>query len=336
MEYLLFALCTVFLLGFTAVGCFHDASNAVAVPVGSRALTPKVALVVSALFNVVGLVIGSVTISFATDHWLRIPHDSTGLAVLASAMLTVILWEIFTWWRRSPSSSTNALIGAVFGGLWATQQVGLGDHVDLGLGMIGDVLPTLVLAPIVAFGLAWLAVIPLVHVLRHATPQRIHRGSRYVLSLSVPVVSLGHGIYFGHRSLVIGSLMLMSIGHTVTPTQTAWMCVVLGLMMAAGTLMGSWRLGHTISERLVTVDPFRGAIAQSVTGLLMFGTGAVAKDPFSSSHLAASAVLGAGSNQRFHAVRANTAARLIITWVVTIPVAAVVSAVFFLALSPLL
>ncbi|WP_129360447.1 inorganic phosphate transporter [Rothia uropygioeca] len=336
MEYFLFALCGLFLLGYTVIGCFHDASNAVAVPVGARALTPKVALIVCAFFNVVGLLIGSLTLSLTSDHWLTIPHDDIGLAVLTSSLLTVILWEIFTWWRRSPSSSTNALIGGVFGALWATQQVGLGDHLDLGVKMVGDVVLPLILAPLAAFGIAWVAVIPLVHLLQHTSPGRIHRRSRYVLSLSTSVISLGHGIYFGHRSLVIGALMWMSIGHSITSTQTAWMCTLIGVMMVIGTLMGSWRIGHTISDRLVTIDPFRGAVAQAVTSLLVFGTGAVAKDPFSSSHLAASAVLGAGSNQRFHAVRAHTAARLVLTWIVTVPVTVIVSAIFFLALSPLL
>lgn len=336
MEYFLFVLCGLFLLGYTAIGCFHDASNAVAVPVSARALTPRVALIVCAAFNVVGLVVGSVTLSLTSDQWLTIPHDDVGLAVLTAALLTVILWEIFTWWRRSPSSSTNALIGGVFGGLWATNQVGLGNHLHLGLTMVGDVILPLVLAPLVAFGVAWAVVIPLVRLLQHTSPRQIHRRSRYVLSLSTSLISLGHGIYFGHRSLVIGTLMWLSIGRDISTPQTTLLCALLALMMAVGTLLGSWRIGHTFTDRLVALDPFRGAVAQAVTSVLIFGTGTVARDPFSSSHLAASAVLGAGSNQRFHAVRANTAFRLVVTWVVTIPVTVVVSAIFFLALSPLL
>lgn len=336
MTYALFALCGIFLLGFTVIGCFHDASNAIAVPVRARSLTPRVALLLNALFNLLGLVVGTVSLSSTTELWLKIPHNSTGLGVLTASLLMVILWELITWWRRMPSSSTNALVGAVFGALWATQHVHLGNYLDLAADMLGRVILPLVLAPLIAFLLAWVLVIPLVHLLQHTSPNSIHRQSRYVLSLSASVISLGHGIYFGNRVVVIAALMFMSIGQTITGTHVLWFCIVLGIMMVVGSLLGSWRIGHTITDQLVRLDPFRGAVAQVVAGLLIFATGAVAKDPFSSSHLTASAVLGSGSNQRFHAVRANMAARLVLTWVFTLPISALGSAIFFLALSPIL
>ncbi|RUQ21921.1 inorganic phosphate transporter [Kocuria sp. HSID16901] len=336
MAYVLFAVCGVFLLGFTAIVCFHDASNSIAVPVRARALTPKIALGLNAFFNVLGLAVGALTFSSSTFLWLDIPHDSIGLAVLTSSLLTVILWELITWWRRVPSSSTNALFGAIVGALWATQHVGLGDHASITARPLIDVILPLVIAPLAAFTLAWILVIPLVNLFQHAGPDGIHRQSRFVLTLSASAISLGHGIYFGHRVMIIAAMMFLSIGQPLSQVQAMWCCLLLGVMMVIGCLLGSWRISHTIADRLVRIDPFRGAIAQGVTAVLIFLTGSVAKDPFSSSHLAASAVLGAGSNQRFHAVRPHMAARLVMMWAVTLPISAVGSAIFFLALSPLL
>ncbi|KTR56058.1 hypothetical protein SA11R_07470, partial [Rothia kristinae] len=135
---------------------------------------------------------------------------------------------------------------------------------------------------------------------------------------------------------LLGGLLLGCAGITPPSAVALAAGAVLCALMVLGTLGGGWRIARTLATRMVQVDPFRGAVAMTTTSLLSLGTGAVLREPYSSSHLSASAVLGAGSTQRFTAVRSQVAGKILLTWVLTVPACAVLAAVLLLALSPLL
>ncbi|MCP3426151.1 inorganic phosphate transporter [Rothia sp. AR01] len=336
MTAILFGLCCALLLVFAAFASFHDVPNAVAVPVRARAVTARIGVSLSALFNVLGLLLGVVTLPLVGDRWLQIPDSQTGLGILAATLLTVIAWEAVTWWWGMPSSATHALVGGLLGALWAASAVGLSDDMALAWDMVGAVWLPLLLGPVLAFVIGWLAVVPLVRVFRYASPQTVNRRARYALTLALSCISLAHGLFFGHRLLVLALMMFLGAGIGYDAGTLWLLCLPLAACLVLGTLGGGWRIAYTLGSRMVKVDPFRGAIAQVTTTLLAFGSGAITHEPHSASQLAASAMLGAGSNQRFNAVRVRTATRIVGTWLLTIPVCAVGAAVFFLALSPLL
>ena len=336
MTVTLFGACCVLLMAFAALASFHDVSNAVAVPVRTRAVTARIGVGLSALFNVLGLLLSMVTLPLVGDRWLQIPHSQTGLGVLAATLLTVIAWEAITWRWGMPSSATHALVGGLLGALWAASAVDLTEDMSLAWTMLGTVWLPLLLGPVLAFGIGWLAVVPLVRIFRYASPQTVNRRARYALTLALSCLSLAHGLFFGHRLLVVVAMMFLGAGIGFDAGALWLLCIPLAACLVLGTLGGGWRIAYTLGSRMVKVDPFRGAIAQVTTTLLAFGTGAVTHEPHSASQLAASAMLGAGSNQRFNAVRVLTALRIVGTWLLTIPACAVGAAVFLLALSPLL
>lgn len=335
---LLLVLGLLLLAGFAVIGSFHDAPNAIAVAVRTRALTATTALALAAVCTAIGFGVGLATLPETAHDWLRVPSSTDGLGMLTAILATAILWELATWWRAMPSSSTHALIGALLGAGWAARAVDLDVPADAASQLLASVWLPLVAGPLLAYAVSWLAAVLLVGLLRHASPRTVNDRSRYLLCLSAAVVSLSHGMYFGHRLLLLGGLLLGCAGITppeAGPATLAASAVLCGLMVL-GTLGGGWRIARTLATRMVQVDPFRGAVAMTTTSLLSLGTGAVLREPYSSSHLSAAAVLGAGSTQRFTAVRSQVAGRIVLTWLLTVPVCAVLAAVLLLALSPLL
>ena len=336
MTLTLFVLSCLALIAFTFVTGFHDAPNATAIPVKTRALTPKIALRTSALFNTIGMAITGIMLGSVTTHWLAVPHNNTGLGLILTALVSAIIWGIITWWFRIPSSSTHALLGGLAGAAWAGRATDLGISSPFSEPLATFLFVPLILAPIVLFVLAWAAVFPFYGLLQRSYPSTVNRFSRSVLSLANSLISLIHGIQTGQRAVVIYAVLLLSAGLDVRPTTYIISAIFLAMVLGFGTARGSSRIGYTFAHQMVKVDPFRGAVAQSSTALAMVLLQFFLNTPVSSSHLAASAVLGSGVNQRFAAVRHKIVLRIILTWFITMPACFVLSAVLFMALSPLL
>lgn len=336
MTLALFTLSCLALIGFTFVTGFHDAPNATAIPVKTRALTPKVALRTSALFNFLGMAITGIALGPVTTHWLAVPHSNTGLGMILVALSTVILWGLITWWFRMPSSSTHALISGLAGTAWAAQAVGLVRFNPFSEPLTTFFFIPLILAPVLLFCFSWVLVFPFYGLLQGTYPATVNYFSRVVLSLANSLISTVHGIQTGQRATVIYAVLLLAAGLDVEPTTYVISAIFLAMVLGLGTARGSSRIGYTFAHQMVRIDPFRGAIAQSSTALALVLLQFFLNTPVSSSHLSASAALGSGVNQRFDAVRLKIVMRIILTWVITIPACFIISAIFFLALSPLL
>ena len=336
MAVLLIA-CFLALGGFLFVTGFHDASNAVAVPVRTRALTPKIAVTISALFNVLGMLMCAIFMGqVIAPDWLDVPTNTLGLGMLLTAMCAQMAWGLLTWLFRMPSSSTHALIGGLLGSLWAARAVGFSVQNPFVEPFFGFFVLPLLLVPVLVFVVSWLAMLPLYRLAVRFSPGEVNRVSRTALSFTNSLISLGHGVLAGQRALIIFALISSAAGLGQAPWVMVLALIGCAVCIAAGTLLGGWRIGHTIAHRLVYVDPLRGALAQTVTALTMIIAPVALTATVSSSHLTSAAVLGAGVNQRFSAVRPNVALRLILTWVATLPATFVIAATLLLALSPLL
>lgn len=332
---------TLFLLSCAGLACytfitgFHDAANGTAIAVKTRALTSRVALTTSALFNLLGMLIAGIILTITSNHWLTVPHNSIGLGMVLTALTTANIWGLITWWFRMPSSSTHALIGGLAGAAWSASTVGLGTHNPFTDPLIGFIVIPLILAPILLFALSWTLVFPFYRLLQRAYPSTVNRTSRSILSLANSLVSLIHGIQTGQRTIVIFTVIALSTGIS-TATHPLTIAASLAIILALGTARGSSRIGYTFAHQMVRIDPFRGAVAQSTSALALVLLQFFLNTPVSSSHLTASSALGAGVNQRYSAVRPKIVLRIVLTWILTLPASALLSAILFLALSPLL
>ena len=325
-------------LAFTVINGFHDASNAVALPVRFNALTPRVALWMGAVFNLVGALLVGIVLTDMITFEIPVPLNGVGTVALICALLSAIGWDLLTWWWRMPSSSTAAIGGALVGSLLGARAVGLsGGDLSLGPYLSWNVVAPLVVAPIIAFVLAFLLVIPMVHLVKHQSPGRVGFRAGVVQATGAAAIHFGHGIQHARRTLWLLVVLLLVAGEGCSRESIpVWLSLLVGLCLAFGTLLGGWRISYTLSSRVVSLDPLRGAIAQTVSGTLLFLGAFLSPIPLSSSQTSTAAILGAGSAQKFRTVYHSTLLRVLGTWLLTVPVCGVVSAVLFLAVSPLI
>lgn len=337
MLVLLTALGLVLAVAHTVVSGFHDAPNALALPVRSRTLTPKVGLALAALMNVAGVFAAG----WLLTDWLLVsapvPLNTVGSAALVCALLSTIGWNVLTWWFGMPSSSTTALTGGLLGALVGAHAVGLVPRSPLTPGAALQVVVPLVAAPLLAFGLAWALVVPFLHLLRHSEPTSTALHARLVQATGAAAIAFGHGVHHGRRTAWVFSTLLLCAGLPLTAGRTEpWILLLVAAGLAVGTLGGAWRIAYTLSSRMISIDPFRGAVAQGVAGSLLFLGGTLVPVPMSTSQTAAAAILGAGRQQRFHTANVRVVLRVLGVWALTVPACALVSGTLLLALSPLL
>lgn len=337
MELVLLIVVCVVLAPTLYVAGLHDVPNSIAIPVRTRALTPRIAASVAAFFNALGVLL-ALPLGVYLFAWFEFPpmEATMTLAVVLSAVITVLGWNLFTYFQGMPTSTTHALLAALLGGsLAAASQTEVSASHILSLPWMTLVL-TLVLSPLVAFAAAYLLVFLAVRIARGEDPDDVNRISRGLQSVSVGVTSLGTGLQQGQRFAFV-LLVALSAGGVADPD--SWVTLsylAFAVLIGAGALHGGWRIGHVLAHRLVTIDPLRGMVATASTSGLLFAGSLGLALPLSTSLTAASAIMGAGSNQRFTTVNWKQFRRIILFWAVTPLASALAAATLTLAMSPLL
>lgn len=306
-----------------AVIGFRDAPNAVALPVRFRALTPRVALVMAAALNAVGVLLGmlliSLSVTFFSPSFVAGP---AGRVTVGTAAVVATAWGLLLWWRRMPGSTTHALFAALAGAHLAahlTQGQALQPAV---LAQIRwEVAVSLLLSPVLAWGLARLITPPVVRLATTGSTVNVQHRARLVLAVSGGVSAVGHGVQSGQRLGLLWALTLLGAG---VPLAEPWRPGLFGtsaalfaLAVAVGTLGGAWRIAWTLTERLVRLDPLRAAVAAAVPAGLLFLGSFVLHLPLSSTHTATAGIVGAGQTQTYASVRWAPVARVALWWVLT-------------------
>ncbi|MFC8039820.1 anion permease [Paenarthrobacter sp. NPDC057355] len=321
--------------GFAFLNGFRDVSNAVALSTRTRALTPSVAVLLAAVFNFVGAMLSGTFVLAFTQSWITLPQGTGGLTMLASALAASILWGVYAWWRGIPLSSTNSLVGGLIGAGGASILVG-GNSVGGvdGIVLTQVVLP-LVLSPLLAFVAAYLLVWPVTWAARYTQPNVVNRRFRRAQAVSSAAVAFGHGLQDGQRTAAVIFLAVVAAGLSGGDDVPLWVLLLTAVMLTAGTLLGGWRISHTLGHKLIRVDPLRGFVAQTLTSVMLF-VGAIGFQlPLSTTHTLTASVLGGGINQRFHTVNRRLVRRILMFWVATPLVTAAAAFILELAFSPL-
>ncbi|KNC17709.1 phosphate transporter [Arthrobacter sp. RIT-PI-e] len=322
--------------GFAFLNGFHDVSNSVATAVRTRALTPTIAVLLASAFSLVGVLLSTSLALFLTDLGVGLPSGTTGLGILLAALGAAGLWGVLTWYHGKPSSSTHALLGGVIGAGGASQLTHGPVTEGVTQALLLQIALPLLISPVIAFVLAYLAVFPATWLLRHRSPASVNRRNRMGQSVLAGAFALGHGLQDGQRTMAVVLLALVGSGYATGSSMPLWVQLFAAVLLAAGSLFGGWRITHTLGNRLVSIDPLRGMAAQGVSSVMLF-LGAISLHlPLSSSHTMTSAIVGAGANQRFASVERPRVAAILAVWLGTAPVTALLGAVFLLAVSPLL
>ena len=330
MESALIVAVIVVALGFDYTNGFHDAANAIATSVSTRALTPRAALVMAAVMNLVGAFLGTGVAQTVGSGIVELPETESSLVVILAALLGAIVWNLTTWWFGLPSSSSHALIGGLVGATLAAAGT------VKWAGILEKVVIPMIVSPLVGFTLAFLFMTAIMWIFRRANPGRVNRGFRIAQTFSAAAMALGHGLQDAQKTMGVITLALVVGGVQSTFYVQWWVIVLSATALAAGTYAGGWRIMRTLGRRIVHLDPPRGFAAETTASSVLYTTAFVFAAPISTTQTITSAVMGVGATRRLSAVRWGVAGDIAWAWVLTIPMAALVAAICYWILHALI
>jgi PiT family inorganic phosphate transporter len=322
MNDVLLVVVIVVALGFDFTNGFHDTANAVATSVSTRALPPRLAVLVASVANLAG---AFATTAVATTVGTGIvAADLINTKTILAALLGAIAWNLLTWWFGLPSSSSHALIG----GLVGAALVQSGEQGVLWHGLAHNIVIPALIAPVIAFGAAFALLVVIYWVFRRLTRGVANRGFRLGQLASGTFVAFTHGSNDAQKTMGVIALALFANGNLDTFEIPTWVKFAAGFAIAAGTYVGGWRIMRTLGQRLYKMEPESGFAAQSAAGTVIWAATKYGY-PLSTTHVISGAVLGAGATQRLSAVRWGVAGNIVVAWVLTIPASAAVAAAFY-------
>ncbi len=308
---------------------FHDAANAIATSVSTRALTPRVALGMAAVGNFIGAHLGGNVAKTVGSGLVSLPQGEEGLGVVFAAVVGAIGWNLLTWYFGIPSSSSHALFGGLAGATLCAIAFGLDGEV-LWSGIFEKVVIPMVASPIAGFILGALMMLAVMWVFRRGHPGRLNRGFRWAQSVSAAGMSIGHGMQDAAKTMGIVVLALYTGGYQESKDQIPeWVFWTSAAVLAAGTYAGGWRIIRTLGRRVIALDPPAGFAAETVAASVLFTTSHLGL-PISTTHTITSAIMGVGATKKLSAVRWGVAGNIVTAWVLTFPGAALIAAIVYL------
>jgi PiT family inorganic phosphate transporter len=322
VETILLWVVVVVALGFDFTNGFHDTANAVATSVSTRALSPRLAVLVASVANLAGAFV-TTAVAKTVGKGIIDTSLATEKTVLA-ALLGAIAWNLLTWWLGLPSSSSHALIGGLIGAALAQSGAEAVKWHDI----THKVIFPAIASPLLGFAGAFLLLLAIYWVFVRVTPGVANRGFRLGQLGSGTWVAFTHGANDAQKTMGVIALALFEAGkidHFYIPT---WVIVAAGLAIGAGTYAGGWRIMRTMGQRIFSLEPASGFAAQTSGGTVIY----VATHfgfPVSTTHVVSGSVMGAGATKRFSAVRWGIAGNIVFAWLLTIPAAAAVAAALY-------
>lgn len=317
----------VIALIFDYTNGFHDAANAIATSISTRALTPRIALAMAAVLNFLGALLGvgvAKTIQGIIDIDTAPGEGSAhALTIVLAALVGAITWNMLTWYFGIPSSSSHALIGGIVGAGLASATTVEWDT------LVEKVAIPMVLSPLLGFMGAFALMTAIMWAFRKANPHRISRGFRHAQTVSAAAMSLGHGLQDAQKTMGVIVLALVAGGYADGTDVPLWVIFAAGTAIALGTYSGGWRIMRTLGRRIIDLDPPRGFAAEATAATVLYGMAIGLQAPVSTTHTITSAIMGSGATKRFSAVRWGVAKGIVIAWIITIPAAASVAAVTY-------
>jgi PiT family inorganic phosphate transporter len=314
-------------MGFNYTNGFHDAANAIATSVSTRALTPRAALVLAAVGNLVGSFFGAKVANTVGKGIIHLPEGSDSLVVVAAALIGAICWNLITWYFGLPSSSSHALIGGMVGAALAASAAVLWD------GVVGKVVIPMVVSPVVGFILGYVVMLAIYWIFRKKHPGKLNRGFRLAQTCSAAAMAIGHGVQDAAKTMGIVVLALVVGGYEQPGGPIPlWVYFLTAAVLAAGTYAGGWRIIRTLGQRIYKMQPEHGFAAQLSAGTTLYA-GTHFGFPISTTHVVTGSIMGAGATRRVSAVKWGVAGNILFAWLLTLPAAGLVAAALYFPVS---
>lgn len=325
----LVAIGLIFFFDFT--NGFHDASNMVATLIASRSLTPGQAMALVALFTFLGPLIGGTAVANTIGSFVALDDlaPQAALALVLAGVLAAVGWNLLTWYWGMPSSSSHALVGGLVGAV--VVQVGA-DHVVWGFGQLArgewtgvtKVLLALLISPLLGLLAGFLIQKLMQTLLRAATPA-VKRPLHVGQWLTASVLAFAHGANDAQKGMGMITLVLVLAGHLSTFAVPLWVILMSASCLTVGTVLGGWRIVKTVGFGIYRLRPLHGLDAQLGSAAVIFGASLLG-GPVSTTHVVSSAIMGVGAAERPRGVHWYKAREMALTWIFTLPGAALLGA----------
>jgi PiT family inorganic phosphate transporter len=311
-------------LAFDFLNGLHDAANSIATVVSTRLLSPIAAVALAAFGNFAAFWIVGLHVAETVGKGI-IDKDAVTPAVVFGALVGAMFWNVLTWIKGIPSSSSHALIGGLLGAGIA--------HAGFGVVEPSGTIKTLAaifLSPVIGFGIAMLLMLITSWLFRDARPHRTSGLFKALHLVSSTAYSISHGGNDAQKTMGVIAVLLYSTGYLGGKFHVPdWVVIACYASIALGTMSGGWRIIRTMGTKLTKLNHHSGFCASSAGSIVVFGASAMGI-PVSTTHAIAGSVVGTGAARRASAVRWGVASRIVVAWCITIPASAAVGAVFYL------
>jgi PiT family inorganic phosphate transporter len=302
---------------FDFINGFHDTANAIATSVSTRVLSPKAAVFMAAVLNMVGALSGT-AVAKTVGAGLVQAASVTQVTVI-SALVAAIVWDLITWYLGLPTSSSHAVLSGIVGAAIATS----GFSVIISKGVY-KVLLGLILSPLIGFILSILLMSLLTWLFRRSTPSLVSKLFGRLQILSAAYMAFSHGGNDAQKTMGIITMALVSYYHLPDFHVPIWVIVMCATAMAFGTAAGGWRIIKTLGMRLVSLRPINGFAAETAAATVIEVASRMGL-PLSTTHVISSTIMGVGASKRFSAVRWGIGGNIVLAWIITLPACTVLA-----------
>lgn len=326
-------LVVIFALAFDFINGFHDTANAIATSVSTRALKPRVAVMMAAVMNFIGAItfvgVAKAIASDIVDPFSlnAFDGDTTGSVVILAALCSAITWNLLTWYFGIPSSSSHTLIGSIAGAAIASAGFGILNYE----GFI-KILQALLISPVIALAIGFMMMKLFKFLFKNFSLYSTNKGFRIVQIFTAALQAFTHGTNDAQKAMGIITMALIAANMQSGDEVQDWVRVACALAMGLGTAVGGYKIIKTVGGKIMKIRPVNGVAADLSSASIIFGATLIHL-PVSTTHVISSAIMGVGAAQRVKGVNWAIARKIVITWFITMPISALMAGIFFLILS---
>ncbi|HYD17019.1 MAG TPA: inorganic phosphate transporter [Patescibacteria group bacterium] len=309
---ILLIVAVVLTIGFDFINGFHDAANAIATVVSTRVMRPGIAVIYGAVLNFIGALMG--TEVAATIGKGLVEASSITIHTVICTVIAAIVWNLITWWKGLPTSSSHALIGALLGATFFSA----GNNNIIWPKVMEKVVAPMVSSPVMGVMLGFTIMLALMWIVHKMPLGRINRVFGKLQILSAGMMALNHGHNDAQKSMGIIALALILTFPDKHFEVPLWVILSCAIAMGLGTVSGGWRIIRTLGTKMIKLQPIHGFAAETTASVIIFGASHFGI-PVSTTQVISTSIMGVGATKRLSAVRWGIVGNIIWAWVLTIP-----------------
>src|SRR5690625_3649394 len=320
-------LIVIFAVVFDFINGFHDTANSIATSVSTKALKPRHAIALASVMNFVGAMTFTGVAQTITKDIVDPFTLDNGSLVIVAALVAAIAWNLITWYYGIPSSSSHALIGSIAGA-----AIAAAGFKALNYGGFSTIIKALLISPLIAFVIGFIVYSIFKVVFRNNNLSKTNRRFRRIQIVTASFQAYSHGTNDAQKVMGIITMALIVNNYQSDEEIQFWVQFICALAMALGTAAGGWRIIKTVGGKIMKIRPVNG-VAADFTGAFVILGATFIHLPVSTTHVISSSILGVGSSHRLRGVKWGTAQRMIMTWIITLPISALLAGISFFILN---